>query len=67
MKNLHTDDLHTDERETSKHRLHSILVRTGATQVLQQGNYTTAYQLWYDAVETALLFCLRNNLLSGDH
>lgn len=64
MKNLHTDDLHTDERETSKHRLHSILVRTGATA---RQLHKAAYQLWYDAVETALLFCLRNNLLSGDH
>lgn len=41
MTNLHTDDRHTDVRElVKKHRLHSILVTTGATQVLQQGNYT---------------------------
>lgn len=41
MTNLHTDDRHTDVRELEeKHRLHSILVTTGATQVLQQGNYT---------------------------
>lgn len=40
IKNLHTDDRHTDVRElVEKHRLHSILVTTGATQVLQQGNY----------------------------
>lgn len=65
MTNLHTDDRHTDVRElVEKHRLHSILVTTGATQVLQQGNYT---RLWYDAAETALLFCLCNNLLPGDH
>lgn len=61
MTNLHTDDRHTDVRElVEKHRLHSILVTTGATA-------RQLHKAVYDAAETALLFCLRNNLLPGDH